>query len=80
MVDAYQEYYAGYQADPADILGRTFSETNGYDEMVVLRDIRFESHCEHHMAPIIGTAHIAYRSWNRNHRPGWYHRRRTPPS
>jgi GTP cyclohydrolase I len=60
VVDAYQEYYAGYLADPADILGRTFSETNGYDEMVVLRDIRFESHCEHHMAPIIGTAHIAY--------------------
>ena len=60
VVDSYQEYYAGYQADPADILGRTFSETNGYDEMVVLRDIRFESHCERHMAPIIGMAHIAY--------------------
>jgi GTP cyclohydrolase I len=60
VVDAYQEYFSGYAINPEELLGRTFSETNGYDEMVVLRDIRFESHCEHHMAPIIGTAHIAY--------------------
>ena len=60
VVDAYEEYFSGYAVDPEKLLGRTFSETNGYDEMVVLRDIRFESHCEHHMAPIIGTAHIAY--------------------
>ena len=55
-----KEYFAGYTEDPAEILARTFSETEGYDEMVVLRDIRFESHCEHHMAPIIGKAHVAY--------------------
>ena len=60
VVDAYEEFFAGYKIDAEDILRRTFSETNGYDEMVVLRDIRFESHCEHHMAPIIGKAHIAY--------------------
>ena len=65
VVDSYEEYYAGYQTDPAEILGRTFSETDGYDEMVVLRDIRFESHCEHHMAPIIGVAHVAYLPKNR---------------
>ena len=60
VVKAYEEFFAGYQVDAEDILRRTFSETNGYDEMVVLRDIRFESHCEHHIAPIIGKAHIAY--------------------
>lgn len=60
VVRAYEEYFAGYATDPADILGRTFKETNGYDEVVVLRDIRFESHCEHHMAPIIGKVHVAY--------------------
>ncbi|MGE5146822.1 MAG: GTP cyclohydrolase I FolE [Candidatus Eiseniibacteriota bacterium] len=60
VVDAYEEFFAGYRIDAEDILRRTFSETNGYDEMVVLRDIRFESHCEHHIAPIIGKAHIAY--------------------
>jgi GTP cyclohydrolase I len=57
---AYEEFFAGYQSDPVELLQRTFEETNGYDEMVVLRDIRFESHCEHHLAPIIGRAHIAY--------------------
>ena len=57
---AYEEFFAGYQSDPIELLQRTFEETNGYDEMVVLRDIRFESHCEHHLAPIIGRAHIAY--------------------
>ncbi len=60
VVRAYEEYFAGYAIDPADVLGRTFKETNGYDEIVVLRDIRFESHCEHHMAPIIGKVHVAY--------------------
>jgi GTP cyclohydrolase IA len=60
VVRAYEEYFAGYATDPAELLGRTFQETNGYDEMVVLRDIRFESHCEHHLAPIIGKVHVAY--------------------
>lgn len=57
---AYEEWFAGYQHDPEDILRRTFEEVDGYDEMVVLKDIPFESHCEHHMAPIIGKAHVAY--------------------
>jgi GTP cyclohydrolase IA len=57
---AFEEYFTCYQIDPVEQLQRTFEETNGYDEMVVLRDIRFESHCEHHLAPIIGRAHIAY--------------------
>jgi GTP cyclohydrolase I len=60
VVRAYEEFFSGYGIDPIDVLSRTFEETEGYDEMVVLRDIRFESHCEHHMAPIIGRAHIAY--------------------
>lgn len=60
VAKAYEEYFAGYGADPAEILARTFEETDGYDEVVLLKDIRFESHCEHHMAPIIGKAHIAY--------------------
>jgi GTP cyclohydrolase I len=60
VVRAYEEYFAGYAIDPTDVLGRTFKETNGYDEIVVLKDIRFESHCEHHLAPIIGKVHIAY--------------------
>ena len=57
---AYEEFFAGYAADPAEILARTFEETDGYDEMVLLRDVTFESHCEHHMVPIIGVAHVAY--------------------
>jgi len=57
---AYEEFFAGYAVDPADVLRRTFEETDGYDEMVVLKDIRFESHCEHHMVPILGKAHVAY--------------------
>ena len=60
VVRAYDEFFSGYGSDPVEVLSRTFEETEGYDEMVVLRDIRFESHCEHHMAPIIGRAHIAY--------------------
>ena len=57
---AYEEYFGGYDVDPVSILARTFAETDGYDEIVLLRDIRFESFCEHHMAPIIGRAHVAY--------------------
>jgi len=57
---AYGEWFAGYGADPDEMLRRTFEEVEGYDEMVVLRDIPFESYCEHHLAPIIGKAHIAY--------------------
>ena len=60
VVRSYQEFFAGYKQDPEAILLTTFEETEGYDEMVILKDIPFESHCEHHMAPIIGTAHVAY--------------------
>ena len=62
---AYQEWFKGYAIDPEDLLARTFEEVEGYDEMVVLRDIRFESYCEHHMAPIIGKAHVGYLPKNR---------------
>jgi GTP cyclohydrolase IA len=57
---AYEEFFSGYDEDPTALLERTFEEIEGYDEMVILRDIRIESHCEHHMLPIIGKAHIAY--------------------
>jgi GTP cyclohydrolase I len=57
---AFEEYFKGYTQDPAAMLQRTFEETEGYDEMIVLRGIRFESHCEHHLAPIIGRAWVAY--------------------
>jgi len=60
VVEAYKDWFSGYAIDPREYLGRTFEETGGYDEMVVLRDIEFESHCEHHMAPIIGRAHVGY--------------------
>ena len=60
VVRSYEEFFSGYLEDPAQILARTFSEVDGYDEMIVLTDIRFESHCEHHMVPIIGKAHVAY--------------------
>ena len=60
VVRAYEEWFAGYFDDPREYLRRTFEEVAGYDEMVLLRDIRFESHCEHHMAPIIGRVHIGY--------------------
>jgi GTP cyclohydrolase I len=60
VVRAYEEWFAGYAENPRDYLSRTFEEVAGYDEIVVLRDIAFESHCEHHMAPIIGRAHIGY--------------------
>jgi GTP cyclohydrolase I len=57
---AYEDWFSGYKDDPVRFLQRTFEEVEGYDEMIVLRDIGFESHCEHHMAPIIGKAHIGY--------------------
>jgi len=60
VVRSFEEFFAGYHADPTELLKRTFDETDGYDEMVVLRDIRIESYCEHHMVPIIGKAHVAY--------------------
>ena len=60
VVDAYTEWFSGYQEDPQEYLRRTFEEVAGYDEMIVLRDIQFESFCEHHMAPIIGRAHVGY--------------------
>ena len=60
VVRAYEEWFAGYGVDPTGILGTTFDETDGYDEMVALRNVRFESFCEHHVAPIIGRCHIAY--------------------
>ena len=60
VVRAYEEWFSGYLQNPEEILQRTFEEVDGYDEMVVLRDIRFESYCEHHVAPIIGRAHVGY--------------------
>jgi GTP cyclohydrolase I len=60
VVRSYEEFFAGYGVDPVELLQRTFEETDGYDEMVVLKNIRFESYCEHHMVPIIGRAHVAY--------------------
>ncbi len=60
VVDAYGEWFQGYDADPAKVLAKTFEEVEDYDEMVLLKNMRFESHCEHHIAPIIGKAHIAY--------------------
>jgi len=65
VVRAYEEWFAGYGEDPRELLARTFEEIAGYDEIVVLRDIRFESHCEHHIAPIIGKVHIGYLPRNR---------------
>jgi len=62
---AFEEWFSGYNDDPREYLKRTFEETGGYDDVVVLRDIRFESHCEHHMAPIIGRVHIGYLPRNR---------------
>jgi GTP cyclohydrolase IA len=65
VVRAYEEWFAGYFEDPRAYLKRTFEEVGGYDEIVLLRDIRFESHCEHHIAPIIGRVHIGYLPRNR---------------
>ena len=60
VAKAYRDWFSGYALDPADYLRRTFEEVEGYDELIVLRAIEFESHCEHHMAPIIGKAHVGY--------------------
>ena len=60
VVRSYEEFFSGYADDPADMLARTFEEVEGYDDMVMLRDISLQSHCEHHMVPILGVAHIAY--------------------
>jgi GTP cyclohydrolase I len=60
VVKAYTDWFSGYAIDPEEYLARTFEEVCGYDELIVLRDIEFESHCEHHMAPIIGKAHVGY--------------------
>ena len=60
VAKAYKEWFGGYDMKPEQYLKRTFEEVEGYDEMVILRDIEFESHCEHHMAPIIGVAHVGY--------------------
>ncbi|MEK9660807.1 MAG: GTP cyclohydrolase I FolE [Alphaproteobacteria bacterium] len=65
VVRSYEEFFSGYAEDPVEYLQRTFDETEGYDELVLLRDIRFESHCEHHMVPIIGRMHIGYLPNNR---------------
>jgi GTP cyclohydrolase I len=60
VVNAYEEWFSGYGQDPREYLQRTFEEVGGYDEIVLLRNIRFESHCEHHMAPVLGRVHIGY--------------------
>ncbi len=60
VLKAYNEFFSGYEMDPEEILEKTFEEVEGYDEMVIVKDIRVESHCEHHMVPIIGKAHIGY--------------------
>lgn len=60
VVNAYREFFSGYDVDPEEILGKTFEEVAGYDDIVLLKDMRMESHCEHHMVPFIGKAHIAY--------------------
>lgn len=65
VAEAYREFFAGYETDPEEILEKTFEEVEGYDEMVLVKDIRVESHCEHHMLPIIGKAHVAYIPTNR---------------
>ena len=65
VTKAYRDWFSGYESDPAEFLRRTFEEVAGYDQMVVLRDIQFESHCEHHLAPIIGRAHVGYMPTNR---------------
>lgn len=60
VVNAYREFFAGYDVDPNEVLGKTFEEVEGYDDLVLLKDMRMESHCEHHMVPFLGKAHIAY--------------------
>jgi len=65
VVKAYEEFFAGYEQDPEEILQKTFKEVEGYDEMVLVKDIAVESHCEHHIVPILGKAHVAYIPNNR---------------
>ena len=65
VVRSYNEFFAGYKEDPEKVLGKTFEEVEGYDEVVIVRNIRVESHCEHHMVPIIGVAHVGYIPNNR---------------
>lgn len=65
VAKAFEDWFSGYDQDPEDYLTRTFEEIEGYDDMVILRDIRFESHCEHHLAPIIGRVHVGYLPTNR---------------
>ena len=65
VVNAYRQFFEGYEQDPEEILRKTFEEVEGYDEMVIVKDIRLESHCEHHMVPILGKAHIGYIPNNR---------------
>ena len=65
VVKAYEEFFSGYNMDPDEILNKTFEEVAGYDEMIIIKDIRLESHCEHHMVPILGKAHLAYIPNNR---------------
>ena len=60
VIKAYDEFFAGYNEDPEEVLSRTFEQVEGYDEMVIVKGIRVESHCEHHMVPIIGVAHVGY--------------------
>lgn len=60
VVRSYKEFFAGYEEDPEIVLGKTFEEVEGYDEVVIVRNIRVESHCEHHMVPIVGVAHVGY--------------------
>ena len=60
VVRAYEQFFAGYEMDPKEVLSKVFEEVEGYDEMVIVKDIRVESHCEHHMVPIVGVAHIGY--------------------
>ena len=60
VVRSYKEFFSGYEEDPEKVLGKTFEEVEGYDEVVIVRNIRVESHCEHHMVPIVGVAHVGY--------------------
>ena len=65
VIRAYREFFAGYEEDPEQVLAKTFEEVEGYDDAVIVRNIRVESHCEHHMVPIVGVAHIGYIPKNR---------------
>ncbi len=65
VIEAYNEWFSGYNLDPITELSRVFEDTGGYNDMVLLKDIKFHSHCEHHLAPIVGTAHVAYYPTNK---------------